>query len=393
MARGCWHIRRGGRIIPRLPARATRQTSGLFPVTSSADYGAGDGFGSRFGPDGVRDNFARCQAAGYVLRLQRFFGLQKHFSHHPMHHSRLPLASRFLPVAALATFLLAGCSTPALTNLTPDTLPANPSQLYTLSTRFTPRHAKVVPGSVSVQVFIGREAHAMSLSPTAPGLYTYDFPAPAGTGDISYYFLASYRALDRNGTAIAHEEFTPLLRGSILGRYVSELATNRGPVGARVAILGTGFTKNDLIYLDNTPAAAEFTELSSNALAFRVPPVEAGKNYTVRVANANGSVVAGTFHVDALGAVTASPASLSLRVGQAQVLTLRLPVAAPNDGLLLDLETEPGKESLVKIPSALVQAGTVGINVPVTGGATGSGNLILRGYGSAPLVIPVTVTP
>ena len=42
-----------------------------------------------------------------------------------------------LPVAALATFLLAGCSTPALTNLTPDTLPANPSQLYTLSTRFT----------------------------------------------------------------------------------------------------------------------------------------------------------------------------------------------------------------------------------------------------------------
>jgi hypothetical protein len=310
-----------------------------------------------------------------------------------MHHSRLPLASRFLSVAALAALLLSGCSTPALTNLTPDTLPANPSQLYTLSTRFTPRHAKVVPGSVSVQVVIGREAHAMTLSPTAPGLYTYDFPAPAGTGDISYYFLASYRALDRNGTAIAHEEFTPLLRGSILGRYVSALATNRGPVGARVAILGTGFTKNDLIYLDNTPAAAEFTELSSNALAFRVPPVEAGKNYTVRVANANGSVVAGTFHVDALGAVTASPASLSLRVGQAQVLTLRLPVAAPNDGLLLDLETEPGKESLVKIPSALVQAGTVGINVPVIGGATGSGNLILRGYGSAPLVIPVTVTP
>ncbi len=309
-----------------------------------------------------------------------------------MHHHRLSLASRFPAVLAAATLLLAGCSTPALTNLTPDTLPANPSQLYTLSTRFNPGAAKIVPGSLSVQVIIGREPHEMKPGPAA-GLYTYDFPASEGTDELSYYFLASYRALDRNGVAVAHEDYSPLQRGAILGRYASQLETNRGPVGARVAILGRGFTKGDQVYLDNTPAAPEFVELSPNALAFRVPPVAGDKNYTVRVANGNGSVVAGTFHVDALGAVTAAPSSLSLRVGQTQVLTLRLPVAAPSGGLLLDLEAEAGKTDLVSMATVVVPAGYGGTEVIVTGRLAGSGSLILKGYGTAALVIPVTVTP
>jgi hypothetical protein len=310
-----------------------------------------------------------------------------------MHHHRLPLASR-IPAALVlaAALLLAGCSTPALTNLTPDTLPANPSQLYTLTTRFTPAHARVVPGSVKVQAIINREPHAMRPGPGA-GLYTCDFPAPAGQAELTYYFLASYQALDRNGVPVAHEEFSPLQRSAILGRYASQLETNRGPVGARVAILGRGFTPGDQVYLDNTPAAPEFIELSSNALAFRVPPVAVGKSYTVRVGNANGSVVAGTFHVDALGAVTAAPASLSLRAGQAQRLTFRLVAPAPAGDLLLDLVTEPGKEALVKMDPVIVPAGYAGREVWVTGGTPGSGNLILKGYGDADLVIPVTVAP
>ena len=66
-----------------------------------------------------------------------------------MQTNRISLARKILPSlgAALGLILLAGCDFP-LSNLTPGTLPENPSQIYTLQLRATAKGAAIVPGSV-----------------------------------------------------------------------------------------------------------------------------------------------------------------------------------------------------------------------------------------------------
>ena len=305
-----------------------------------------------------------------------------------MHHHRRPLASRFLSaLAATGLLFLAGCSTP-LTNLTPGELPANPSQLYTLSVRFTPRAAKVVPGSIEVIMVIDGQPHPMTKSEAGKDIYLYDFPAAPGTSEIAYYVLGRYQSSDIKGTVTAHEDFSPLQHGKISGRYLLSLETNRGPVGARIGILGRGFTAQDTVSLDGTPARTVYE--SPNALAFYVPSVEGGRNYKVQISNATGSAVAGTFRVDA-STVSINPTALTLRAGEAQLLTFTVPVVATAGGRLLDVTTNV-PDSVI-MPEVFVPAGSNSVTVTVTGGRPGSGTLTLSGFGASDVTIPVTVTP
>ncbi len=307
-----------------------------------------------------------------------------------MQNTRFLHASRILRAASatLSLCALVGCTSPVLTTLTPDALPENPSQLYTLSARFTPHAADVVPDSVHLQVVVDGRPHPMVKSPAGENIFTYDHQISAGQAELSYYLLANYSTRDGRGAVTSHSEYTPVQHAKISGRYIVALETNRGPVGARIGIFGRGFTPQDQVFLDGTPART--VPESPTAVSFYVPAVTGGRSYQVRITNAAGTTVAGTFGVDA-STVTVTPAALNLRTGEMQVLTFSIPNAAPAAGTLLDVQTDV-PDSVI-MPEVIVPAGTTGVPVQVRGGKPGSGSLFLRGFGAGEVAVPVTVRP
>ena len=299
-----------------------------------------------------------------------------------MHNNRFSHASRILATAGL---LLAGCTT-AITNLTPDALPENPSQIYTISARVLPKAATMVPGSLAVHIVIDTKDHVMTKSPLGQGIYTYDFQAPANSTEIRYYVLSTYDVTTPAGTARQVEDYTTLQTAKIAGRYVLSLESNRGPVGARIGVLGRGFTAQDVVYVGPTAARTVFE--SPNALGFFVPALDGGRNYDVQLVNPMGGVSVGTFRVDT-SSVSVAPAALTLRSGESQTLTFTLPTAASSGGQLLDVTTDV-PDSVI-MPEVVVPEGSTTATVRVTGGKPGSGSLFLKGYGAGDVAVPVTV--
>jgi hypothetical protein len=290
----------------------------------------------------------------------------------------------FLILAASAVLLLTGCEV-TITNLTPTTLPANPSQIYTLSTRVSEKAANIVPGSLTVRLIIDGQSFPMKKSPLGRDIYELEYQLPPGRDEIAYYYLVNYK-FENNGMIIPREQFTDVVHSKVLGRYVLSLEVNRGPVGARVGLLGRGFTAQDKVTFDGT--AARTVCDSPSSISFFVPAVTPGRNYKVELSSPGGVAPIGTFRVDAT-TVTVSPTALQLVTGQSQTLAFTLPYPAPAGGQLLDLTTDI-PESVI-MPEVVVPTGSNTISVPVTGGRPGTGSLFLKGYGEGETVIPVTV--
>jgi hypothetical protein len=305
-----------------------------------------------------------------------------------MHTNRIFPARKFLAWlgALLALALLAGCNNVVLTNLTPGSLPENPSQIYTLTLRVTPKFKSVDRASIAPHIVVDGQNFAMTKSALGTGLYEYEYKLPAGRDEIAYYFLVDYQ-YDSNGTLQQGEAYTGIAHAKIVRRYVLSLEVNRGPVGARISVVGRGFTPQDVIYLDNTPVRTVFE--SPNALSFYVPGLPAGQNYKVMLGGASGNSPVGTFRIDA-SSVTVSPASLNLHSGERQPVTFTVPNAAPPGGLLLDLTTDV-PESVI-MPEVIVPDGQNSVTVTVEGGRPGRGSLFLKGYDAGEVTIPVSVT-
>ncbi len=181
-------------------------------------------------------------------------------------------------------------------------------------------------------------------------------------------------------------------------RYVLALEVNRGPVGARVSVLGRGFTPQDLIYFDNTPTRTVFE--SPNALSFFVPALDANRNYAVTLGSTAGNSPVGTFRIDGSN-LSVSPSSLTLRTGEKQhhllLLLLHSTFTAPNASsrslwlALLDITTDVPPRAPI-MPEVVVPQGQTSVTVTVEPGKPGTGSLFLKGYGSGEVTIPVTVT-
>lgn len=307
-----------------------------------------------------------------------------------MHTNQIsPARKIFLSlIAAIGLVLMTGCEAVTLTNLTPNSLPENPSQIYTITLRTAVRGGSVVASTVEPHIVIDGRNYKLTPSSLGQGLYEFEYQLPAGRTDLAYYFLVYYQT-ETNGVRTDHETYTELTRASIVGRYVLSLEVNRGPVGARVSILGRGFTPQDVVYLDGTPARTAFE--SPNALSFFVPAVEAGRNYRVMLGKngmAETNSLVGTFRVDG-STLSIDPSSLTLNGGQTQAVTFTIPNAAPAGGLLLDVTTDV-PESVI-MPEVIVPAGANSVTINVQGGKPGSGSLFLKGYGSGELSISVTV--
>jgi hypothetical protein len=325
-----------------------------------------------------------------------------------MQNNRFSHARRFfLGLGAALTFALSGCQSVPITNLTPGSLPANPSQIYTISARIAPKDAGYVQGSVIPRIVIDGKPFDMTKSSLGADIYDFEYQLPPGRTEIAYYFLITYQ-VENNGLVSPREDYTQLQRATIVGRYVLSLEVNRGPVGARVSILGRGFTPEDVVYFDDAPVRTVFE--SPNSVSFYVPAVEPSRNYKVSIGGSLGQSPAGTFRVDAVsgavdagatmpsfgaapgvtpGPLTAAPASLSLKQGEKASLTFTIPVNATAGGILIDVRTDV-PESVI-MPEVIVPAGTNTVTVTVEGGRPGTGSLFATGPGVRELTIPITV--
>ncbi len=299
---------------------------------------------------------------------------------------------------ALALLALSGCEF-KLTNLTPDTLPENPSQIYTLSLRVVQRATAIVPGSVEGHVIIDGENHPLKRSTLADDIWEYEYSLPAGREEVAYYFLITYK-VEASGRQLDREAYTDVQHVRIARRNVVAITANRGPIGSRIGVLGRGFTGQDRVFLDGTEARTTFE--SSNSLSFIVPAVQANQNYRVSVNGPSGNNPIGTFRVDpgapgagaaapgGGGSVQVSPSSLNLRTGQRAMLTVTIPFAAPAGGLLLQDSTDV--QQSVIMPEVIVPGGQNSVRVQVEGGTPGSGSIFLKSVDGSEIAIPITVT-
>jgi hypothetical protein len=300
---------------------------------------------------------------------------------------RISFARQFLPCcgALLAAALLGGCATMGLTNLTPSSLPENPSGIYTFTLRVAPKSSTVVTDSITPHIVVGGESHDMQKSQSIPGIYEFDYRLPSGQDSIGYYYLVSYET-EGNGIIANRQAYTGLEHAAVVSRYVVSLEVNRGPVGARIGVLGRGFTPQDQIGFDGTAVRTVYE--SPTSLGFFVPALAPGKTYRVTLASSAGNSDVGTFRIDSSD-VTADPASLMLTPGQKQSLTFTIDHPAPSGGLLLDVTTDV-PESVI-MPEVMVPEGQTTATVTVEGGKPGTGSLFLKGYGSGEVTVPVTV--
>ena len=81
-----------------------------------------------------------------------------------MYTNRISLARKILLGlgASVALALFSGCDSVVLTNLTPASLPENPSQIYTITLRVTPKISTVVPGSTKASIVIDGRNYPMN---------------------------------------------------------------------------------------------------------------------------------------------------------------------------------------------------------------------------------------
>lgn len=300
-----------------------------------------------------------------------------------MHKTPSSQASRIFPALAamLMLLLVTGCNL-KITNLTPDTVPQNPSQIYTITASF---HAstQVETATIKPRIIIDGSAYAMNRSPAGVDLWEFDYQLPAGRTSASYYFICEYKT---KGSSDAQDLYSELQTLNIAGRYVIRPEATRAPVGSRVSVLGAGFTPADIVYFDHTPTRTVFESPSS--LSFFVPAVNPGQSYKLTIRGAGIGLDVGSFRVDAIS-FSVSPGALVLRQGEQQALTFTIPQPAPAGGLLIDVTTDV-PESVV-MPVVMVPAGRSDVTVPIQGGKPGSGSLFFRSSAGESSV-SVTVT-
>jgi len=292
---------------------------------------------------------------------------------------------RWLMLAiAPITLFFAGCNLKVV-DLTPSTMKANASNVYTITVQIKSKSSTIVEGSLRPEVIIDGKAFPMTRVPGEEMLFEYDYRMPSGRNKAAYYILVRYDVQTENGFR-PRETFTELRTLDVENRYAVELEVNRAPVGARVAILGRGFTNNDKVLVGGTPAATDLN--SSTSLAFYVPLMPAGRNYDVKVVGLQGEMYVGNLRVDA-SQIEVTPSQLTLDSGGRRPLIFKIPEPAPPGGLRVRVTTDIPKSLIMERVS--IEAGERSTSISVEGGEPGSGSLFIEVPGYSEVVIPVTV--
>ena len=290
-------------------------------------------------------------------------------------------------ILSVSLFFLSSCNRPSFINLTSSNLSQNPSGIYTLQTEVDLQDRKILSETVEISAVVGGESITMIQDPVNKSLWSCDYKLPSGFDEATYYFQANYMSEKENGSQIKRTLKSDLQVFRLENRYVGNLASYRGPVGVEIAVQGRGLTKYDSIAIGGQKAATRY--LSENELRFTVPALPANLDYPVQlIGGAHGALNIGNFRIDE-SALSVVPNSLEIQSGDTATLLFKIDYEAPEGGIALEVKTNV-PDSVV-MPEAKIAQGDKTVNVPVRGGVTGEGKLVVTAAGYEPIEIPVRV--
>ena len=284
----------------------------------------------------------------------------------------------------LIVFSGSGCVT-QIRNLTPVDIRANPSDIYTFSyAAIFPRQG---PERLSTEgiIVINGESYQMSPSEIGENVFEYDFRMPPGLTDVKYYYILKYD-FHANGRLKTKEFYTDIYRSRLVNRYVVQMLSDRAPVGAKVAVVGQGFSRHDVLVIGSVVVPTEY--ISPVSINFIVPSLPAGRTYKVALRTGEGDIVFGNFRIDN-ARLNVLPERLSLAPSESTIMVFSLDFEAPPGGFYIDVTTDV--PASIIMPEVVIPAGARTVNVPVRGGEIGSGSLYVEVPGFNAVTIPLSV--
>lgn len=288
-------------------------------------------------------------------------------------------------LSAVAGIFLSGCAT-TIINQTPERVPQNPSNIYTLTMMVDMDNPNLDKESLRANAVINGQT--IPMQPAAPGsnVYAADVELPPEQAQAVFYFEIFYDVRTSEGT-VSRERKSNLYQFSLANRYIVQLETTRAPVGSTVPVLGRGFTRSDQIVVGGQIADTRF--VSENVLEFVVPPLEAGVSYPVVWQSGLGNQTIGNFRIDGSRLIV-RPDRLVVRSGDRRVLVFQIDFDAPRGGLIIN-DTTDIPQSII-MPEVVIPAGARSVSIPVEGAEPGVGNLYFSVGGMNEVTVPVTVT-
>lgn len=273
------------------------------------------------------------------------------------------------------TWLLAGCG-PTLINNTPNPMPPNPSGIYTLSLTVKSEDGAILRDSLRPKVVIDGETYPMRASDVGRRVFDFDYVMPEGREKALYYYVLDYE-VDYNGSPSPRQvTSSDVYELNLISRYVISMASQRGPVGSEIAVVGSGFKQTDKIIVGGFEARTTYA--SPNAITFVVPSLPKDASYPVELKNQNGRQLIGEFHVDG-SRLRASPRELRLSPGQRSSLSFAIDAPAPMGGLPVEVKTDASASIIM--PQVIIPEGQRTHSVPVEGGEPGQGTLFINAQG------------
>jgi len=271
-------------------------------------------------------------------------------------------------------------------NLTPEELPKNPSDIYTVNIAIAPKSVDIVKDSMKAYIVVDGQTHPMTKSITRANHYSYDFKMPRDANIAKYYVYVDY-AVPSFKEKKERSVKSKLYDMHLINRYPSALDVSRGPVGSLITISGRGFTSSDVILFDQKEAETLFE--SDNIIRFKVPVLPGNKSYEVKLKGNKGLLGIGEFKIDS-GNILADHERISLKSHERTTIAFEIENTAPLGGLELDVTTNV-PESVI-MPEIMIPAGSKRATVVIEGGRPSNGELYVSANGFQELTIPIRIS-
>jgi hypothetical protein len=282
-------------------------------------------------------------------------------------------------------FFLSGCDSENICNMTPNVMPQNQSNIYTIAMAVRGIDGDVSQKSIKPYVVVNGEKHEMKRHPDGNSVFVYDYRF-SGIGVIPYYFEVVYE-INRNGDMRKKIAKSDLFSTAVTDKYIFALDANRGPVGAPVNVIGYGLTRMDKVRFGGRVIQTDW--LSSGAIQFVVPSVECNSEYEVYLLTNRKELLAGTFFVDE-AVLRCSTDFIRLANGESQRVVFMLDYPAPTGGVEVEVATDI-PDSII-MPDVHFMPGERTVSVNITGGEeSANGTLFVQANGFSSLEIPVEI--
>ncbi|GHC03388.1 IPT/TIG domain-containing protein [Cerasicoccus arenae] len=289
------------------------------------------------------------------------------------------MKAKFYVILTAAAALLTGCG-PSINNLTSSRVPQNASGIYTLSMTVSKEDGYVSDSSYGPKVVIDGVVRDMVMSDVGKNIFEYDYVMPEGRSEARYYYLLNYQREND------HEISSSIYDLEITDRYVLTIESVRGPVGAEIPVVGSGFTDFDKVVIGGFEADTNYQ--SPTSLTFIVPALAPNQSYRAELVSGEGVKSLGQFHVDA-SKLTVLPNPISLRPGELTSVAFGTEYSTSGVGLPISVMTDIPNSIIM--PEVIIPAGARSRNIPIEGGKPGKGFLYISAPGYNELKVPIYV--